>query len=252
MNKNLTFLKELTTLEHILFWGLLSMIFLSPVLFTTEWYTNFGVKTGPIGDTIGGLTAPFVNLLAAFLVYKSFKAQVKANSLQVDNHKREMNVIRAQFQFNTMYNIYEKFELNSKRKLDELFIEVRGDYIMFAKNLNEYLHNSILYPQNNSKEKNIKFKKILITQGIILDECTLLVDQMESYKKTNKELDFNPLIFFIGDFVINSFLNDIDYLALKEGINMTSPDDELSELCDSLNERIKIINNKINLLEVSL
>ncbi|MGE0566610.1 MAG: hypothetical protein AB7O73_01565 [Bacteroidia bacterium] len=36
-------------------------------------------KTGVIGDTIGGITSPIVNLFAAFLVYISFEEQRKAN-----------------------------------------------------------------------------------------------------------------------------------------------------------------------------
>ena len=103
--KKINFFKELTLFEHILFLVLLAKIFLPPVLFSTKWYTNFGIETGSVGGTIGGLTASFVNLLAVLLVYKSFKAQVNANKLQVDNHRDAMNVIRAQFQFNTMNSV---------------------------------------------------------------------------------------------------------------------------------------------------
>lgn len=34
-----------------------------------------------IGDMLGGVTAPFINLIAAMLVYRSFKAQIKANEI---------------------------------------------------------------------------------------------------------------------------------------------------------------------------
>jgi len=40
-------------------------------------------KSGVIGDTIGGITSPLVNLLAAFLVYISFEEQRKSNEYQV-------------------------------------------------------------------------------------------------------------------------------------------------------------------------
>lgn len=42
---------------------------------------NFS-ETGQIGDTIGGLTAPIINLLGAILVYFSFQQQIKANEIQ--------------------------------------------------------------------------------------------------------------------------------------------------------------------------
>jgi hypothetical protein len=39
-------------------------------------------ETGQIGDTIGGIMGPFINLFAAVLVFISFKEQVKANHIQ--------------------------------------------------------------------------------------------------------------------------------------------------------------------------
>ncbi len=44
--------------------------------------------TGEIGDTIGGITAPFIGLLAAYLVYISFKKQVEANERLMDIEKQ--------------------------------------------------------------------------------------------------------------------------------------------------------------------
>jgi hypothetical protein len=44
-------------------------------------------ETGQIGDTIGGITAPFVGLVGAFLVYYSFKQQMIANRIQIDSIK---------------------------------------------------------------------------------------------------------------------------------------------------------------------
>lgn len=72
--------------KHIyLYIGLsIAIIFiaLTPLIFT-KGYSGiiFNADTGVIGDTIGGVTAPFINLLAAFLVWISFKEQVKANKL---------------------------------------------------------------------------------------------------------------------------------------------------------------------------
>jgi len=50
---------------------------------------NFS-ETGQIGDTVGGITAPFMNLIGAFLVFFALQAQVKANELiqdQIDNDR---------------------------------------------------------------------------------------------------------------------------------------------------------------------
>ncbi|WP_258100280.1 hypothetical protein [Marinoscillum pacificum] len=39
---------------------------------------------GEIGDVIGGLTAPVINIVAAYLVYLAFKEQKKANDTQLE------------------------------------------------------------------------------------------------------------------------------------------------------------------------
>ena len=57
--------------------------------------TIFGIEaldfsnSGQIGDTIGGITAPFFNLIAAVLIYLSFKEQTKANEYFVRSSKIE-------------------------------------------------------------------------------------------------------------------------------------------------------------------
>ena len=60
---------------------LLLIIFLVPYFFTLPFfheYKSINGSTGEIGDTIGGLTAPFINGIGAILVYLAFKEQVKA------------------------------------------------------------------------------------------------------------------------------------------------------------------------------
>lgn len=67
------------------------LIFLSLYLFTRpaifeSW--DFS-DTGQIGDTIGGISAPIINLIGAFLVYFSFKAQITANKIHVSALEEE-------------------------------------------------------------------------------------------------------------------------------------------------------------------
>lgn len=67
-------------------------IFFSPILFSKiSTIVSFDAKSGAIGDTIGGITAPFINLLAAILVYLSFREQIKAN--EVLNKENQFNYI---------------------------------------------------------------------------------------------------------------------------------------------------------------
>ncbi|MFM9952184.1 MAG: hypothetical protein ACKV1O_29910 [Saprospiraceae bacterium] len=68
----------------------------APWIFTMEWgWGRFDSTTGAIGDTIGGITAPIVNLVSAILVYLAFKAQIKANeiiSTQVIEAKNDQKI----------------------------------------------------------------------------------------------------------------------------------------------------------------
>lgn len=109
-----------TKLEVILITILLLVIFIAPWLFTRASFFDFDFEgTGQIGDTIGGITAPFVNLLAAFLVYKSFTAQIKANVDQRNNHNEQIKLIRQEQSLTSINELYDRLEIEiSKLKSD--------------------------------------------------------------------------------------------------------------------------------------
>ena len=46
------------------------------------WSLGLGTETGVIGDSIGGMTAPFFGLLNAIIVYLAFQQQIRANEIQ--------------------------------------------------------------------------------------------------------------------------------------------------------------------------
>lgn len=62
------------------------LILIMPFLLTGEYFhERFNYSdTGQIGDTIGGITAPFMNLIGAILVFYALQSQVKANELIQD------------------------------------------------------------------------------------------------------------------------------------------------------------------------
>jgi glycosyltransferase involved in cell wall biosynthesis len=93
--------------EWLIIVGLIILIIFSPIIFTQISLGPSFIGTGEIGDTIGGITAPFVNLLAAFLVYKSFTAQIAANKQQRDDHNEQMNQINREHTFNYLSNLFK-------------------------------------------------------------------------------------------------------------------------------------------------
>ena len=78
-------------------------------------------QTGPIGDTIGGITAPVINLFAALLVFLAFREQVKANDLQIRELRTDRSNNKAQESFNIaigeidwIYSQYKDFHYFGK------------------------------------------------------------------------------------------------------------------------------------------
>jgi hypothetical protein len=68
--------------------GLGLLIMMLPALLTQTSFSLFDFSSvGQVGDTIGGITAPFIGLLSAYLIYKAFIVQVEANKIQSKNNE---------------------------------------------------------------------------------------------------------------------------------------------------------------------
>ena len=199
--KKNSFLLGLSLFERIIFWGLLAMVFIAPVLFTTEWYTNFGDKTGPIGDTIGGLTAPFINLLAAFLVFISFRAQIEANKQQRAQHKEEMIQIRNEFNYNSIIKEYDQLEANTEKMLSK--------YDGFENmSVTSFLKRNIINGAINKEVENQA--EIFEIHSQLLYNFKVTIDNLLKYKETT-EMDFSNLKIRIRGFLVLNFLNAGEY-----------------------------------------
>lgn len=79
-----------------------------PFLLTGQsFYERFDfTQTGQIGDTIGGITAPFVNLIGAFLVFYALQAQVKANELIQDQIDDERDAKESETESQNLNQLY--------------------------------------------------------------------------------------------------------------------------------------------------
>jgi hypothetical protein len=103
----------------------ITLIFLSLFLFTRpaifeSW--NFS-DTGQIGDTIGGITAPIINLIGAFLVYNSFKAQIAANKIQVAALEEEKLKNQISRVFENHLSLFD--EIKNRLKDLEFIVEIK-------------------------------------------------------------------------------------------------------------------------------
>lgn len=81
MNKIFSFLRN--NVEIFLIISLLFSFF-APYLFTRDWTGIDFSTTGEVGDTIGGLTSPFLNLIGIILLYLTLKEQIETSKEQKD------------------------------------------------------------------------------------------------------------------------------------------------------------------------
>jgi len=103
MEKFFDFLKK--NIELILLLTLIVAI-LSPFVFTRNWTSIDFSQTGQIGDTIGGLTAPFLNFLTIILLYLTLREQTQSTRKQkeYDSINQLFNIVKDDFE---KINVYQ-------------------------------------------------------------------------------------------------------------------------------------------------
>ena len=138
--------------NHIIITNLLFIV-ISPFLFTRSGYIDF-THTGNIGDTIGGITAPFINILNAFLIYITFKEQQKANNtlqLEIDiTNDREKERL-----LNIKKLIIFDLEFIIKPELNKLKSEIE-EFVLTADPMKINIFNNHV-DLNDSRFKSITF-----------------------------------------------------------------------------------------------
>ena len=105
--------------------ALITFSFIAPIIFVQN--TIIGIdflKTGPIGDTIGGIMNPFIALAGVFLTFLAFYIQVIANKQQQESFRTELNEQKVQFQKSQFENqFYEMLKLH-KENVNDLEIKM--------------------------------------------------------------------------------------------------------------------------------
>jgi hypothetical protein len=95
----------------LLFLGII-LVFLSIYVFTRPAiWSNFDFSnTGQIGDTIGGISAPVINLIGALLIYFSFKEQFEANRIQRESLDNEILRNRESKEFDLLFSLFKEIK----------------------------------------------------------------------------------------------------------------------------------------------
>jgi hypothetical protein len=141
---------------------------------------------GLIGDTIGGITAPFIGLLSAYLIYITFTIQNKANKIQMKLITEERSIEINYKRIERIKEILSDVDYTHKNKIDEIndsiiiFCDVTNSFsnqndqfdfseiieeineIIYSKTMNDYLEileNVIDIYESINEIKSRSFKK---------------------------------------------------------------------------------------------
>ncbi|MBN8674621.1 MAG: putative phage abortive infection protein [Chitinophagales bacterium] len=180
--------QEKKIFEKLWFWFLvfLLLIFLVcffPYLFTSRSFFSLDFnKTGPIGDTIGGIMGPFIAIIAAFLTFIAFWVQYQFNKEQInrfDSQETDLKVERFENKFFELLKIHrdnvQEFEIVGFHNQDD---KVKGRIIFVS------MVDELRLSYRTAEMAN----KILIGKGVVKEEY---------YSKTHL-IKLAYLVFFDG------------------------------------------------------
>jgi hypothetical protein len=120
---------------------LLAFVLFMPLLISQSFFAKwapFGEGSAHLGDTFGGLTAPFVGVISSFLVFVAFKAQKEANEQQKEANEILKNQIRREDVKKTIQESFTKINYY----FDTLeWQETKGSRAF--QGIIHYIHNSL-------------------------------------------------------------------------------------------------------------
>lgn len=72
----------------------IALVIIAPVVLTQPAFISSldFTNSGTIGSTIGGIAAPIVGIITAFLMYQAFLAQLEANKIQMGAHYSSLKI----------------------------------------------------------------------------------------------------------------------------------------------------------------
>lgn len=150
------------------------LMVVSPWIFTQHWFGQFfkfGEATGPIGDTVGGLTAPIIGLMSAILVYLTLHEQVKANEMQrraIAKQSQENILSQELTEIREGLNKIEKEMNNWSYEFKEVLGKVNGEESTKKPTYHDLL-GYLIKTKFTDKDKVIKFIQQLLSYTITLE-----------------------------------------------------------------------------------
>jgi uncharacterized membrane protein len=178
-------------------------------------------NAGQIGDTIGGITAPFLNLIAAFLVFYALKAQVKANELiqeQIDKENNAKECENEAQNLNLLYsylnNNIESFRFTTLpeyllRNIEDIETEVEyfGGAAFF------HLFSQIRCHFHGSQD-NLRSNQSISELLSILQMTDMILVKLATSQSANKDI-LTTLVRHLFEYKVVTRIQDADEEKLK-------------------------------------
>lgn len=190
-------------LRHIIM--AIILIFITPILLLKLDFLDYLKEKGPIGDSIGGFTAPIIGGLNAILVYLAFKEQIKANEQQGNTFVQQQ--IESRFfellkihRDNVMAMKYKEYEVRY------IFREIKNDIHFFLTSIND---------QKETKTVYLKISYLIVYFGYLSNKkyLTSKIEDILLNKNTTKNIFENAFDYqkYLGSIEHEDYENLIDF-----------------------------------------
>ncbi|MBU2997798.1 hypothetical protein KO500_15215 [Cellulophaga baltica] len=194
----------------LLFILLVTFCLIGVIIFTTDAYTDrfkFG-KPNEIGDTIGGITAPIINIVSAILIYSTIKLQIKTNKVQFDriseqiqNQEKERTFTIYNNELNNIENYYKNLTYNDNKSSSAISVSIK--HLKLATN-----------SQRNFGDNFNSINNIIEARIYILTNLSSIIEAIENKEFHKSEFDLlNQKVIRFYDTHLKSFDNET--LGLK-------------------------------------
>lgn len=190
-------------------------------------------NAGEIGDAIGGISGPIINIFGAILVYKSFLVQLNANKIQVENFENDKV-------FRDLWDLYKE----AKNDFENF------QYISVLSN-----NSSIIFRGHHAFEKFLSEVQMAFTEVkdkrsfIIYEIISMLKGFLLTYQKINESyinINDKELLKIKMNNILNKQyeekLNQLQEIYSKQIEICKLPDEPVRELFKTL-ENIKKVRN---------
>ena len=147
------------------------LILLLPIILTKIPISIFDfTETGQIGDTIGGITAPFIGFIAGCLTFMAFHEQHRANKVSEDDLKKE----RFENKFYNFLSLLNNLEINTnvpnvgnyKQAFHFMFYEYKSIAVLIYRKLGmPDLNSKTVYVDDEEKQSTITMREFILIQA---------------------------------------------------------------------------------------